>query len=60
MTFSTSGPMIQLYVLEALRIYSEQIIESDYGKTDDGKSMINPVAWRRCAVEVLERINNRT
>lgn len=59
MTFSSCGALIQLYVLEALRIYSEQVLDDVRFTSDDGTSMINNLAWRRCAQEVKDKIDAR-
>jgi len=57
MDFSKNGALMQPYILEALRIYSERIKDADLSSMDNG--MICPDAWRSCAVEALKELEER-
>ena len=50
MSFPKSGPLMQIFVIEALRRYAEQCAETPPEKMNFGP--INGNAWKRCAVEL--------
>ena len=54
MNYSRNGPMMQVFVIECLRIYSEQIKTADLSSMENG--FISPDAWRACANEILEKL----
>lgn len=49
-----SGPLMQVFVVEALRRYAEQCADADPVKLTVGP--ISGHAWKRCAVELKEEI----
>jgi len=57
MTFSPSGSMIQVYVIEALRYYTEQLTSNGVPK-ETGNEVISPVFWYNIGMEVKERLNS--
>ncbi|NDC48741.1 MAG: hypothetical protein EBZ61_06635 [Micrococcales bacterium] len=55
---SKAGGIKQAFVLEAIRIYSEQVItltEDEWGKN----SFISLDIWKQCASECVQAINDR-
>lgn len=57
MNFSRNGGMIQPFILEALRIYSEQVVRmspEDQAKMDAG--FISYGLWKSCAEETLDAL----
>ena len=56
MNFSSTGALVQSFVIEALRVYAEKVTENGEPE-DDGKSIVNPKAWYKTGVEVLEKVN---
>ncbi len=57
MEFSNNGPLIQAYVLEALRIYSVDVIKHQDDIPEDG--FVSRKAWVGCAEEVLAKMKER-
>lgn len=60
MTFSRNGGLMQLFVIDALGKWADIIAnKSDEELTEAfGKnSFINPIAWKRCAIECKERLS---
>lgn len=57
MEFSKNGPLIQAYVLEALRLYSESVIVNVLQIPEDG--FISRKLWVSCAEEVLAKLKER-
>jgi hypothetical protein len=51
------GPLSQLFIIEAIRYYSERIIENGE-PTDNGKTLINPIAWYNIAKEMNSSIES--
>lgn len=49
-----SGPLAQVFVVEAVRRYAEQCATADASKMDLGP--ISGAHWKRCAVECHEEI----
>ena len=57
MEISRNGPMIQAYVLEALRLYSDSVVQNQDQIPEDG--FISRRLWVSCAEEVLEKLEAR-
>lgn len=61
MEISNNGPMIQVYVLEALRLYSDSVVQNQNQNQDqipeDG--FISRRLWVSCAEEVLKKLEAR-
>jgi hypothetical protein len=55
MSFPKSGPIMQLFVIEALRRYAALCADGDLTKMDLGP--ISGAHWKRCAVELHAEIN---
>jgi hypothetical protein len=55
MEFPKSGPIMQIFVVEALRRYAEQCAAVDAAKLDTGP--ISGHAWKRCAIELRDELN---
>lgn len=55
MEFSKSGPLTQVFVIEAIRYYSELIVKNGEPK-ENLMQLISPVAWYKVAVEVDKRL----
>ena len=58
MTHSKHGVLMQAFLIEAIAKYSEQTKVSPPWSTDN--TFISEAAWRACADEALEAINNRS
>ena len=58
MEISRNGPMIQAYVLEALRLYSDSVVQYQDQIPEDG--FISRRLWVSCAEEVLEKLEGRS
>ena len=58
MEISRNGPMIQAYVLEALRLYSDSVVQNQDQIPEDG--FISRRLWVSCAEEVLEKLEGRS
>jgi hypothetical protein len=58
MTHSQQGALMQAFIIEAISKYSEQTKVSPPWSTDN--TFISEAAWRACADEALEAINNRS
>lgn len=54
MTFSPYGAMGQIFVVEAIRSYAEQLAKQPVPK-DNPDSMISPVLWHAIATDVDAR-----
>ncbi len=50
MNFARSGPLMQMFIIDALMKQARAVAQSDM--KDDGKGLINLDAWKRCAVEL--------
>ena len=57
MDYSNNGPIMQAYVLEALRLYSDSVIALQDEMSDDG--FISKKLWVSCATEVLRKLEER-
>lgn len=55
MEFAKSGPIMQIFIVEALRKYAEACAVADAAKMDTGP--ISGHAWKRCAIELRDEIN---
>ena len=58
MAYSKQGALMQTFIIEAIAKYSEQTKVSPPWSTDN--TFISEAAWRACADEALEAINNRS
>ena len=56
MTHSQQGVLMQAFIIEALGKYAEQ---TKVSPPWSNQSFISEAAWRACADEALEAINNR-
>jgi hypothetical protein len=60
MEFSKSGPLMQIFVIEALRYYSELVSKTEATETEkDSVSLINPKAWRETAKELHKLLTEK-
>jgi len=50
-----SGPLMQVFVIEAMRRYAELCANGDIDKMNTGP--ISGAHWKRCAVELREELN---
>ena len=57
MSFSKQGVLMQVFIIEAIAKYSEQTTVSPAWANE---GFISEAAWRACADEALEAINNRS
>jgi len=57
MTHSQQGVLMQAFIIEALSHYAEQ---TKVSPPWSNQSFISEAAWRACADEALETINNRS
>ncbi|WP_201486216.1 hypothetical protein [Pseudomonas sp. OF001] len=57
MNWAKSGPLMQAYILEAIRAYSEGVAAAPQGFMDG--HMVSEDAWRACGREYLEALANR-
>jgi hypothetical protein len=55
MTFSPYGSLSQVFIVEAIRHYAEQIAATPE-PTEDGKGIISAVAWHGIARDVVKRL----
>jgi hypothetical protein len=55
MSFSKYGSLSQVFVVEALRYYCEQVLKTAEPE-DDPKSMFSPLAWYKIAEEIQEKL----
>lgn len=58
MNFAKSGPMMQAFIIEGLRLYAEQVKNADLSKMARG-GFISAEAWKACAVEYVETLDAR-
>ena len=58
MANSRQGALMQAYIIEAIHAYAKQTKVSPPWSTDN--TFISEAAWRACADEALEAINNRS
>lgn len=57
MEFAKSGPVMQAYVLEALRLYSDSVVQNQDQIPEDG--FVSRRVWVGCAEEVLTKLEER-
>jgi hypothetical protein len=57
MSHSQQGALMQAFLIEAIHAYSKQTKVAPPWSTDN--AFISEAAWRACADEALEAINNR-
>jgi hypothetical protein len=55
MGYSEHGALIQIFVVEAIRNYAEQVAATPT-PTDHGTGYISAIAWHGCATEVMEKM----
>jgi hypothetical protein len=58
MSYSKQGVLMQAFVIEAIHAYSKQTKVAPPWSTDN--TFISEAAWRACADEALDAINNRS
>lgn len=58
MSYSKQGVLMQVFLIEAIHAYSKQTKVAPPWSTDNG--FISEAAWRACADEALDAINNRS
>ena len=56
MSFSRAGALKEAFILEAIRVYSGQSLEAEPWPEN---GFISQAAWKQCATECLQTINNR-
>jgi hypothetical protein len=56
MSFSTYGALTQVFIIEAIRYYSEQVSATPEPE-DDGNSFISPKLWHRIAVDLKKALD---
>lgn len=54
MAVSPYGALSEVFVVEAIRHYSEQVASKT--PVEDSKALINPVAWHGIAVDIQQRL----
>lgn len=60
MTFSPTGAMSQIFILEAIRKYAEQIEQrEDYVREEMKDGFIHPDAWIKTAKHINTKFNER-
>ena len=57
MTYSKQGVLMQAFIIEAIAKYAEQTKVSPAWANE---GFISEAAWRACADEAMEAINNRS
>jgi hypothetical protein len=55
LAFSDHGGLIQIFIVEAIRSYSEQVASTPK-PVEDGNGFISAIAWHGCATEVLQKM----
>ena len=60
MEVSRNGPMIQAYVLEALRLYSDSVVQNQNQHQIPEDGFISRRLWVSCAEEVLKKLEARS
>lgn len=58
MNYSPFGPYVQIFILEALRSYSELVTEQPRPE-DDFVKIINPARWHDIASDISRQIKER-
>lgn len=58
MGFAKSGPLMQAFIIEAMRQYAERCIKAGAATFDSG--FMNGQAWINCAEEVKREIDGRS
>lgn len=56
MTSSPAGPLMQAFILEAVRRYAEDILREDEPE-DNPRALISPKAWYTCAEVAYLELN---
>ena len=56
MSFSQYGAMTQVFVIEAVRYYAEQVSNTPVPE-DDPRAIISPVLWHRIAVDIKKAMD---
>ena len=56
-SYSTQGVLMQAFLIEAIHAYAKQ---TKVSPPWSNQSFISEAAWRACADEALEAINNRS
>lgn len=56
MRFSQYGALTRVFVIEAIRYYSEQVSSTPEPK-DDPRSPISPTVWHRIAVDIKKAMD---
>lgn len=54
MEYSNYGPLMQGFVMEALRTYAQAVVQRQDELPTDG--FVSPAAWAGCASELLEKL----
>lgn len=57
MDYSAHGALMQMFVIEGLRIYAEQVLADEAGLRESMKNhVVHPEAWIGCAKEFREKL----
>lgn len=54
MEFPRSGPLMQVFIIQALSEFSKGVLASTPGSLGNG--LVSEEAWRACASEILEKL----
>jgi hypothetical protein len=57
MNFASSGPLMQAFVLEGLRLYSDSVVRNQDQIPEDG--FVSRRVWVGCAEEFLAKLEER-
>jgi len=58
MNFSAHGALAEVFIIEAVRFYSEKVANQPKPE-DDGNSFISPVAWHELGCEINEKVKSK-
>jgi hypothetical protein len=58
MEYSKYGGLAQVFIIEAIRYYSEQVAKSNPTSVEDNQ-LISPKLWRAVATEVHEKLQKK-
>jgi hypothetical protein len=58
MMYSSYGPMAQIVIIEAIRFYTEKVVNAG-APSEDLKAYINPIAWYKTSEEIQNKFITR-
>jgi hypothetical protein len=59
MNYSPHGALCQVFIIEAIRHYAEQISHTKPPEPENDNGFISAIAWHNIAVDILNKIENR-